>query len=54
MREVQQRLFELHIADEVRLLIAARFPLEHAADALELVRRGGLLGKVILELGAGG
>jgi NADPH2:quinone reductase len=50
MREVQQKLFELHLAGELRLPIAARFPLEDAPDALELTRRGGLLGKVILEL----
>jgi NADPH:quinone reductase-like Zn-dependent oxidoreductase len=53
MREVQQKLFELYLAGKLRLPITARFPLEDAADALELARRGGLLGKVILELRTG-
>ena len=36
----------------VRPIVGARFPMEQAADALELLDERGALGKVVLELRA--
>jgi NADPH2:quinone reductase len=51
VRAVQQELFELYAAGTLRLPIAARLPLDKAAEALDIARHGGQLGKVVLTVG---
>jgi NADPH2:quinone reductase len=47
--EVQRALDELIAAGHVRPIVGARFPLESATEALELIDGRGALGKVVLE-----
>ena len=49
-REIGAALGRLVDADVVRPIVGARFPLERAADALELLDGRGATGKVVLEL----
>lgn len=47
-REIAERVNELVRAGAVRPLVRARFPLERAAEALELIESRGATGKVVL------
>jgi NADPH2:quinone reductase len=49
-REIQAKLDELIASGHVRPIVGARFPLEQASDALELIDGRGARGKVVLEL----
>jgi NADPH:quinone reductase len=48
---VQAELMDAVAAGDLEVPITARFPLADAGEALETVRRGGSLGKVVLTLG---
>ena len=50
--EIGMRITELIDAGHVRPIVGARFPLEQAADALELIDGRGALGKVVLDVRA--
>ena len=49
-REIGAELDRLIEAGFVRLLVGARFPLERANEALQLIDGRGATGKVVLEL----
>lgn len=48
--QIQAALDELIASGHVRPVVGARFPLERASDALELIDGRGAVGKVVLEL----
>jgi NADPH2:quinone reductase len=48
VRRVQQELFQLYETGKIRPHVMRHFPLEEAASALDLVRRGGVASKVVL------
>jgi NADPH2:quinone reductase len=52
-REIGEAVSRLVQEGSVRPLIGARFPLEHAADALELIDGRAATGKVVLEVSSG-
>jgi NADPH:quinone reductase len=51
-REITAELDRLIASGAVRPVVGARFPLERAADALELIDGRGALGKVVLDVRA--
>ncbi len=51
VRQIGDAIADLIAKGFVRPLVGARFPLEHAADALKLIDGRGATGKVVLELG---
>jgi NADPH2:quinone reductase len=50
-REIGQAIDRLIADGSIRPVVGARFPLERAGDALELLERRGATGKVVLEIG---
>jgi NADPH:quinone reductase len=51
-REITAELDRLIASGAVRPVVGARFPLERAADALELIDGRGALGKIVLDVRA--
>ncbi|HEX6142125.1 MAG TPA: NADPH:quinone oxidoreductase family protein [Geminicoccaceae bacterium] len=51
VRRVQDELFDLYTAGRIRPEVMATYPMERAADALELIRSGRITGKVVLLTG---
>ena len=53
-RQIGEEVMELVAKGFVRPIVGARFPLEQAADALELIHERGATGKVVLDVAAPG
>jgi NADPH2:quinone reductase len=51
IRQIGDAIDEMIKAGFVRPIVGARFPLERAADALELIDSRGAVGKVVLDVG---
>jgi NADPH2:quinone reductase len=49
-REIGGAIDRLIVAGSIRPVVGARFPLERAADALELIDSRGATGKVVLDV----
>ena len=52
MRRVQDELFRLYEEGKLHPEVMATYPMERAAEALELIRSGRITGKVVLTTGA--